>query len=264
MNNGCICCTVRGDLVRILGQLADKRERGEVAFDRVIIETTGLADPAPVAQTFFVEESIRQLYRLDAVITVVDAVHAQQQLDQHHEAQEQVGFADRILLSKTDLVTQPDIDALILRLRKLNVRAPVLQVPFGQADLTQILDIRGFDLNAILGIEPDFLQDASHHHDDAITSFVFRAARPFMSEKLEDFMAVMIDVYGTDMLRYKGVLYIDESPVRMVFQGVHMMVGFDAGKPWRIDETPESVLVFIGRNLPEQLFQDGLERCLQC
>ena len=139
----------------------------------------------------------------------------------------------------------------------------MLQVDFGQTDLTQILDIGGFDLNAILGIEPDFLQEIAHQHDDAITSFVFRAARPFISEKLDDFMAVMIDVYGRDMLRYKGVLYIDESPVRMVFQGVHMLVGFDTGKAWRSDETPESVLVFIGRNLPEQLFQDGLQRCLQ-
>jgi G3E family GTPase len=263
MNNGCICCTVRGDLVRILGQLAERRARGEVAFDRVIIETTGLADPAPVAQTFFVEDAIREHYRLDAVITVVDAVHAQQQLDQHHEAQEQVGFADRILLSKTDLMAQPDTDALIARLRKLNARAPVRQVHFGQTDLTQILDIGGFDLNAILGIEPDFLQEVAHQHDDAITSFVFRAARPFIAERLEDFMAVMIDVYGTDMLRYKGVLYIDQSPMRMVFQGVHMLIGFDVGKAWRIDEKPESVLVFIGRNLPEQLFRDGLERCLQ-
>jgi G3E family GTPase len=263
MNNGCICCTVRGDLVRILGQLAERRARGDVAFDRVIIETTGLADPAPVAQTFFVEDAIRQHYRLDAVITVVDAVHAQQQLDQHHEAQEQVGFADRILLSKTDLVAQLDTDALIARLRKLNARAPVSQVHFGQADLTQILDIGGFDLNAILDIEPDFLQDASHQHDDAITSFVFRAKRPFIAEKLEDFMGAMIDAHGPDMLRYKGVLHVDESPARMVFQGVHMLVGFDIGKVWRSDEQPESVLVFIGRDLPEQLFRDGLEQCLQ-
>jgi G3E family GTPase len=263
MNNGCICCTVRGDLVRILGQLAERRARGEVAFDRVIIETTGLADPAPVAQTFFVEDAVRQHYRLDAVITVVDAVHGQQQLDQHHEAQEQVGFADRILVSKADLMAPLDTDALIARLRKLNARAPVSQVHFGQADLTQILDIRGFDLNAILGIEPAFLQEAAHQHDDAITSFVFRAERPFIAEKLEEFMGAMIDVHGRDMLRYKGVLHIDESPVRMVFQGVHMLVGFDIGKPWRIDETPESVLVFIGRDLPEQLFRDGLEQCLQ-
>ena len=265
LNNGCICCTVRGDLVRILGQLADRRERGEVAFDRVIIETTGLADPAPVAQTFFVEETIRQYYRLDAVITIVDAVHAQQQLDEHCEAQEQVGFADRILLSKTDLMAQAGTDALIARLRKLNARAPLACVHFGQADLTQILDIDGFDLHAILDIEPDFLSDAAHahEHNDAITSFVFRATRPFIAEKLEDFMGAMIDVYGKDMLRYKGVLHVLESAVRLVFQGVHMMVGFDTGKPWRSDETPESVLVFIGRDLPEQLFRDGLEQCLQ-
>jgi G3E family GTPase len=271
MNNGCICCTVRGDLVRILGQLADRRERGEVAFDRVIIETTGLADPAPVAQTFFVEEAIRQYYRLDAVITIVDAVHAQQQLGEHREAQEQVGFADRILLSKTDLMAQPDIDALIVRLRQLNARAPLTQVHFGRTDLTQILDIGGFDLDAIQGIEPDFLSDAAHAHEhehehehsNAITSFVFRSLLPFDAEKLEDFMAALIEVHGKDMLRYKGVLQVRELPARMVFQGVHRMVGFDAGKPWRIDEIPESVLVFIGRDLPEQLLRDGLEQCLQ-
>ena len=134
---------------------------------------------------------------------------------------------------------------------------------FGATDLTRILDIRGFDLYAILGREPDFLEGVGHVHDDAITSFVSRATRPFIAEKLEDFMGAMIDVVGQDMLRYKGVLQVRESTLRLVFQGVHMMVGFDTGKAWRSDETPASVLLFIGRHVPEQLFRDGFEGCLQ-
>jgi len=262
MNNGCICCTVRGDLVRILGQLTERRNRGEAAFDRVIIETTGLADPAPVAQTFFVEEAISDYFLLDAIITVVDAKHAQQQLEEHHEAQEQVGFADRILLSKTDLVTDQENEALIARLRRINPRAPVRKVHFGETDIDQILDIKGFNLNAILDIEPDFLADVSHEHDDEVGSFVFRSPQPFNIEKLEDFLAGMLTVYGKDLLRYKGVLYAKESPNRMVFQGVHMMMGSQIGKPWAAHETPENVLVFIGRKLPKELFLDGLEKCL--
>lgn len=262
MNNGCICCTVRGDLVRILGQLAERRDRGEVKFDRVIIETTGLADPAPVAQTFFVEENIGEYYRLDAIVTVVDAKHAQRQLDEHHEAQEQVGFADCLLLSKTDLVPEAETAALVSRLRKLNARAPLTKVHFGETDLKKILDIHGFDLNAILEIEPDFLADLAHEHDDEVASFVFRAPRPFNSVKLEECLGYMITFHGKDMLRYKGVLHVDDSPTRVIFQGVHMIMGFDVGKPWNIDEVRESVIVFIGRNLPKERFLAALEQCL--
>lgn len=262
MNNGCICCTVRGDLVRILGQLAERRQSGEVKFDRVIIETTGLADPAPVAQTFFVEENIGEYFSLDAIITVVDAKHAERQLELHHEAQEQVGFADRILLSKTDLVPEKEVKALIARLHLINPRAPVRKVHFGTTELDQILDIKGFDLNAILDIEPDFLRDVSHEHDDDIGSFVFRSRRPFMMEKLEDFLGGVLSAHGKDLLRYKGVLYIKGSPQRLVFQGVHMLMGSEIGKRWLVQETPENVLVFIGRKLPQELFQKGLENCL--
>jgi G3E family GTPase len=262
MNNGCICCTVRGDLVRILNQLAEQRDRGEIKFDRVIIETTGLADPAPVAQTFFVEEKIGQYFLLDAIITVVDTKHAQQQLKEHHEAQEQVGFADRILLSKTDLVTETEIESLIARLRGINPRAKINRTHFGEADIGEILDIRGFNLNAILEIEPDFLSDVSHEHDDDVSSFVFRSQRPFDREKLEDFFGGLIAVYGTDMLRYKGVLYVAGLPNRLVFQGVHMMMGADMGKTWALNDDRESVMVFIGRSLPKNIFLAGLEQCL--
>jgi len=262
MNNGCICCTVRGDLVRILGQLAQRRDAGEIGFDRVIIETTGLADPAPVAQTFFVDEEIGRAYRLDAIVTVVDALHGPQQLDAHHEAQEQVGFADRILLSKTDLVTPAEADALIKRLGTINARANVGVVDFGHTDIAQLLEVGGFNLDAILEIEPDFLDDVAHEHDDDISSFVFRSTRPFVVGKLEAFLSQMLTEHGTDMLRYKGVLNVADMPGRVVFQGVHMMMGSDVGKPWRSSEPRESVMVFIGRKLPQDLFIQGLESCL--
>ncbi len=189
MNNGCICCTVRGDLVRILGTLSEKRKAGTLDFERVVIETTGLADPAPVAQTFIVDEAVAQDFVIDAIITVVDAKHAPQQLDEHHEAQEQVGFADRILLSKTDLVAKDEVDALMTRLRTMNPRAPVKAVNFGKADITDILDIRGFDLNAILEIDPKFLEDVDHQHDDDISSFAWRDARPFSLQSSRCFSA---------------------------------------------------------------------------
>jgi G3E family GTPase len=262
MNNGCICCTVRGDLVRILGQLAQRRDAGEIGFDRVIIETTGLADPAPVAQTFFVDEEIGRAYRLDAIVTVVDALHGPQQLDAHHEAQEQVGFADRILLSKTDLVTPAEADALIKRLGTINARANVGVVDFGHTDIAQLLEVGGFNLDAILEIEPDFLDDVAHEHDDDISSFVFRSTRPFVVGKLEAFLSQMLTEHGADMLRYKGVLNVADMPGRVVFQGVHMMMGSDVGKPWRSSEPRESVMVFIGRKLPQDLFIQGLESCL--
>ena len=262
MNNGCICCTVRGDLVRILGNLSDKRKSGELKFDRVVIETTGLADPAPVAQTFFVDEKVHENYLLDAVVTLVDAKHAPTQLKEHHEAQEQVGFADRILISKSDLVSTEETAALTERLRGLNPRAKIKQVNFGNTDIADILDIRGFNLDDILNIEPDFLGEDHHQHDDDIASFVFRDKRPFLMDKLDTFLGGMLEIYGIDMLRYKGVLHVQGNGSRVVFQGVHMLMASDVGKPWADGAERESVLVFIGRNLPKDVFQAGLETCL--
>jgi G3E family GTPase len=262
MNNGCICCTVRGDLVRILGELRQRRERQADAFNRVIIETTGLADPAPVAQTFFIDEEIAAYYALDAIVTVVDAVHASQQLDDFHEAQEQVGFADRILLSKTDLVDEDDQEKLRSRLAKMNPRAPIKKVHFGNTPLEDILDIRGFNLNSILDIEPGFLEEDHHEHDEHVRSFVFRSDRPFDGTRLEEFLSGLVQVYGNDMLRYKGVLYMHNNAHRVVFQGVHMLMGGDLGKPWASEEKRQSKMVFIGRKLPEDLFVKGLEQCL--
>ena len=262
MNNGCICCTVRGDLIRILGTLKEKRDAGDLKFDRVVIETTGMADPGPVAQTFFTDEEIGNYYLLDSIITLVDAKHAPKQLDEFHEAQEQVGFADRILLSKTDVADEKETEVLIKRIKRMNPRAPIKKVHFGDAPLDEVLDIRGFNLNAILQLDPEFLVDSHHEHHDQVESFVFKADKPFDGQKLEQFLSGMIQVYGPDLLRYKGVLWMKGNPRRVVFQGVHMMMGGDMGKPWTKNEVKESILVFIGKNLPKDLFIAGLEECL--
>jgi len=262
MNNGCICCTVRGDLIRILGTLKERRDKGDLKFDRVVIETTGMADPGPVAQTFFTDEEIGGYYLLDSILTVVDAKHAPQQLDEFHEAQEQVGFADRILMSKTDLVSEGEVEDLSKRLKRMNPRAPIKKVHFGETPIDEVLDIRGFNLNAILELDPEFLTDVHHEHHDEVESFVFKSDKPFDGDKLEQFLSGMIQVYGPDLLRYKGVLWMKGKPRRVVFQGVHMMMGGDMGKPWGKAEKKGSVLVFIGKKLPKDLFLAGLEECL--
>ncbi|MEY3202007.1 MAG: hypothetical protein RIR70_1557 [Pseudomonadota bacterium] len=262
MNNGCICCTVRGDLVRILGELHEKRQIGRLHFDRVIIETTGLADPAPVAQTFFVDEDIGQHYLLDAIVTMVDAKHASQQLDEHHEAQEQVGFADRILITKTDLAQADEIAQLRERLVRMNPRARVGEARHGEASIDDILDIRGFNLNAILDIEPDFLTDVEHEHDDDVASFVFREERPLDLERIETFLGAMVQIYGPQLMRYKGILHIQNVDQRVVFQGVHMLMGSELGARWKLGETRASKLVFIGRDLPKEILVRGLTDCV--
>jgi len=261
MNNGCICCTVRGDLIRILGTLKEKRDQGALKFDRVVIETTGMADPGPVAQTFFTDEEIGNYYLLDSIITLVDAKHAPKQLDEFHEAQEQVGFADRILLSKTDLTKEDETEQLIKRLKRMNPRAPIKKVHFGDAPIGEVLDIRGFNLNAILELDPEFLTSIAHEHHDEVESFVFKSDKPFDGTKLENFLSGMIQMYGPDLLRYKGILWMKGKKERVVFQGVHMMMGGDMGKPWGKDKK-QSVMVFIGKKLPKDLFLAGLEECL--
>jgi len=262
MNNGCICCTVRGDLVRILGELHARKAAGQLQFDRVVIETTGLADPAPVAQTFFVDEDIGRQYLLDAIVTMVDAKHAPQQLDEHHEAQEQVGFADRILITKTDVVPPEDVTALRQRLVQMNPRAKLGEARHGQASIDDLLDIRGFDLDAILEIEPGFLTDVDHVHDDDVSSFVFREDRPLDLERIEDFLGGIVQVYGAKLMRYKGVLNIQGMKQRVVLQGVHMLMASDAGAAWKRGEKRESKMVFIGRDMPKELLLDGLAQCV--
>ncbi len=262
MNNGCICCTVRGDLIEMLGRLSRQKAEGTLQFDRVIIETTGLAEPGPVAQTFFVDDEIAERFLLDAVVTVVDAVHGPEQLSNHPEAQAQVGFADRILISKSDLVSAEALDALRSRLARMNARATIDSVNFGQTPIEKILDIRGFNLNAALEIDPAFLDTDGHSHIDDVQSFVFKSKRPFDSDRFEGFMSAVSQAYGPQLLRYKGVLYIKGSDHQMVFQGVHMLMGGDVGRPWAAGEERQSKLVFIGRKLPRDTIVKGLEQCL--
>jgi G3E family GTPase len=285
MNNGCICCTVRGDLIVALGTLAQKRDAGELSFDRVVIETTGLANPGPVAQTFFMDDEVATHYMLDAVVTVVDAKHAMQQLDEHEEAQRQVGFADKLLLSKTDLVGAEELEALTARLKRINPRAPIAKTDFGKAPIGEVLDLRGFNLNDKLEIDPDFLADEEHehehahhdcgehcghdhhdhhhaHHSDDIAAFVFRSERPFNTARLDEFLGELVQVFGPRMLRYKGVLWMEGADRKVVFQGVHQMMGTDIGAKWGDEEPRGSKMVFIGKNLPKETFIRGLEQCL--
>ncbi|MYM80843.1 GTP-binding protein [Duganella sp. FT50W] len=288
MNNGCICCTVRGDLIVALSNLARKREAGEIQFDRVVIETTGLANPGPVAQTFFVDDEVGANYMLDAVVTVVDARHAMAQLDQHEEAQRQVGFADKLLLSKTDLVSEAQAAELTARLRRINPRAPIGTSDFGRAPIADVLDLKGFNLNDKLELDPDFLLTEQtheeghvhdehcghHHHDehahdhhhshhtDDIAAFVFKSNRPFNTAKLDEFLGGLIDVYGPRMLRYKGVLFMQDADRKVVFQGVHQIMGSDLGAKWAENDVRGSKMVFIGKNLPKDIFISGLEQCL--
>lgn len=286
MNNGCICCTIRGDLVEALSSLAERRNSGELQFDRVIIETTGLANPGPVAQTFFVDETVAANYMLDAIITIVDARHAMQQLDEHEEAQRQVGFADKLLLSKTDLVDASEIDILMARLKRINPRAAISRADFGRAPLADVLDLRGFNLNEKLEIDPDFLEQATDHehdhdcdsdcdhdhqhahdhhhahHADDIAAFIFKSDRPFDVARLDEFLGGLVNVYGPQMLRYKGVLWMKGAERKVVFQGVHQIMGSDIGAKWADDEPRGSKMVFIGKNLPRAIFIKGLEQCL--
>jgi G3E family GTPase len=288
LSNGCVCCTVRGDLMKTLSDLRTKREAGSVNFQRVILETTGMANPGPVCQTFFMDDEIAQYYQLDAVITVVDAKHGMITLDQQTEAQKQVGFADRLLISKKDLVNEDEYETLRARLVRMNPRAPITPMNFGDADLTSILDISGFNLDSILEIDPHFLanehahapHDADHHphhagdcgadcehdhhhpHNDEIGAFVFRSNNPFDPARLEEFLGGVVQVYGPDLLRYKGILYMKGNHRRMLFQGVHMMMGAEPGKPWKGTEKPSTKMVFIGRKLPQEIFTQGLEQCL--
>ncbi|WP_296870069.1 GTP-binding protein [Tibeticola sp.] len=290
MRNGCICCTIREDLRTTLQDLAARKRRGELDFERVVIETTGLADPGPVAQTFFMDDEVAESYLLDAILTLVDAKHAQQQLDDRQKARRQVGSADRIFISKADLVSADELAALQHRLTHMNPRAPQSVVHFGEVPLAQVLDLRGFNLNTKLDIDPDFLKEDEghdhdhhhdhahcdhdhahgehcnhphhHHHDDDVKSFVYRAERPFDPAKLEDFLGAIVNIYGPRMLRYKGVLAMAGTDRKVIFQGVHQLMGSDLGPRWAEGEPRVSKLVFIGIDLPRDILIQGLEQSL--
>jgi len=297
MSNGCVCCTIREDLRATLHLLAEKKRKGLLDFDRVVIETTGLADPGPVAQTFFMDDEIAETFLLDSILTLVDAKHAAGQLNDRQEARRQVGFADQLFVSKTDLVSAQETDALIHRLKHMNPRAPVRKVHFGEVPISQVFDLRGFNLNAKLEIDPDFLKDDAdeghdhashdhaghdhahgehcdhpshaheghghhHHHDDDVKSFVFKSDRPFDPARLEDFLGAVVNIYGPRMLRYKGVLNMNGTERKVIFQGVHQLMGSDLGPPWAPEEPRISKMVFIGIDLPKDIFLQGLQQCL--
>ena len=248
-----------------------------------MIETTGLADPGPVAQTFFMDDEIAESYLLDSILTLVDAKHADQQLDNRQEARRQIGFADQIFISKTDLVDDKTVEALIHRVKHMNPRAPQTRVNFGEVPIKDVFDLKGFNLNAKLDIDPDFLKadehDHDHHdhehdhgehcdhphhhaHDDDVKSFVFRADKAFDAGKLEDFLGAIVQVYGPKMLRYKGVLNMKGTDRKVIFQGVHQLMGSDLGPKWAPGEKKSSKMVFIGLDLPREIFLQGLEGCL--
>ena len=293
MNNGCICCSIREDLRETLQVLAEKKRKGELVFDRVVIETTGLADPGPVAQTFFMDEEIAEQYLLDSILTLVDAKHADTQLNDRQEARRQIGFADQIFISKTDLVAESEVKALMHRLTQMNPRAPQKAVHFGDVAISDVFDLRGFNLNAKLDIDPNFLKadthshdhaahdhvhgehgehcdhpshavEPGHHHahDDDVKSFVFRSDKAFSPAKLEDFLGAVVNIYGPRMLRYKGVLNIEGTERKVIFQGVHQLMGSDLGPAWADGEVKTSKMVFIGIDLPKDIFMQGLEQCL--
>jgi G3E family GTPase len=304
MSNGCVCCTIREDLRTTLQLLAAKKRKGLLDFERVVIETTGLADPGPVAQTFFMDDEIAESFLLDAIVTLVDAKHAAGQLNDRQEARRQVGFADQIFISKADLVSPAELDALQHRLKHMNPRAPQKVVHFGEVAISEVFDLRGFNLNAKLDIDPDFLDDGHHHHhhhdehcdhpshhhhhegehcdhpshahdhghdhshghhhhhDDDVKSFVYRAERPFDAAKLEDFLGAMVNIYGPKMLRYKGVLHMKGTERKVIFQGVHQLMGSDLGPAWGDGEKRVSKMVFIGIDLPQDIFRQGLEQAL--
>ena len=257
LSNGCVCCTIHTDLTKALFLLLERLDSGEIAFDRLVIECTGLADPAPVAQTFFIDEELRERYLLDGIITLVDAANADTHLAQTI-AQAQIGFADRLLVSKRDLVDDAAFDALSARLTRINRRAPIRVVEHGQIDLAQLLDVRGFNLNADLGAGLTLRPMAPVGSSiDRISSLVLRTDKPLDIDKLSEFMNELLEEHGAQLLRYKGVLNIANEPRRMVFQGVLKLYGFDWDSEWAEDEKRESVIVFIADELPEEKIRAG-------
>ncbi len=282
MNNGCICCTVRGDLIRIIDGLM--RRKGK--FDAIIVETTGLADPAPVAQTFFVDENVGNKTRLDAVVTVADAKWLRDRLRDAPEAKNQIAFADVILINKTDLVSAEELREVEARIRGINPYAKLHRTQRAQIPLNEVLDRKAFDLERILDIEPAFLDadehehdhehhhdhDGHHHahshgglkhyHDEEMQSISLKTDQPLDPDKFFPFIQNLTQAEGPNILRSKGILSLKDDPQRFVFQGVHMMLDGDHQREWKDGEKRQSRIVFIGRNLPEEKIRKGFESCV--
>ncbi len=283
MNNGCVCCTVRGDLIRIIEGLM--RRKGK--FDAIIVETTGLADPAPVAQTFFVDENVGKRTKLDAVVTVADAKWLKERLRDAPEAKNQIAFADVILVNKTDLVSDAELREVEARIRGINPYAKLHRTQRSQIGLDQVLGRNAFDLDRILDIEPEFLHaddhghdhghehhhhgDGHHHHhhggglkhyhDEDMQSFSLSTDKPLSPDKFFPWIQGLVQEHGPKILRSKGILSFKDDPDRFVFQGVHMILDGDHQRPWKNGEKRESRIVFIGRDMPEQLIRDGFAGC---
>jgi G3E family GTPase len=257
MNNGCICCTVRGDLIRIIGNLMRRRNK----FDHLVIETTGLADPAPVIQTFFVDEDMREQMQLDAVVTVVDAKHIWEHWDSS-EAQEQIAFADVILINKLDLVTPEQLDELEKRIRAMNVMAKIYRTQNSELGMDALLGVKAFDLKRALEIDPNFLSEDAHEHDESVYSVALVESGEVDNQKLGNWLTVLLQTQGPDIFRMKGILNIKGDDHRYVFQGVHMLFDGTRDRPWKPEETRKNELVFIGRNLDEAKLREDFRACL--
>ena len=280
MNNGCICCTVRGDLMRILGGLM--RKKGN--FDGIIVETTGLADPAPVAQTFFMDENVGRQTRLDAVVTVADAKWLNDRLKDAPEAKNQIAFADVILINKTDLVSPAELSEVEARIRAINPYARLHRTERAKIPLHEVLERNAFDLDRILDIEPAFLEGEEHdhdehghdhgdghdhnhgglkhYHDEEMQSIALKSDKPLDADKFFPWVEDLVQKEGPSILRSKGILSFKGDDERFVFQGVHMILDGDHQRPWNKDEKRQSRIVFIGRNLPEKKIAEGFESCI--
>ena len=291
MNNGCVCCTVRGDLIRVLHGLMKRQASATRGFDAIIIETTGLADPGPVAQTFFVDEEVKGKARLDSVTTVVDAKHVLLSLSESREAREQIAFADQIVLNKTDLASEDELRIIEARLRRLNPLAMIHRAVRSQVELSAVLGRGGFDLQRIIALEPQFLNPAhgeaghvhgddcdhqghdhhghDHHghgerlHDDDIKGVSLRLEKPVDGVRMTRWLNELLAAQGPDILRAKGIVNVAGEPRRLVFQAVHMMLEGDLQRPWGEGEARESRMVFIGRNLDEAKLRAGFEACVK-
>ncbi|MBE9062610.1 GTP-binding protein [cf. Phormidesmis sp. LEGE 11477] len=257
MNNGCICCSVRGDLIRIIGNLMKRRDK----FDHLVIETTGLADPAPVIQTFFVDEDMKDQISLDAVVTMVDARHIHQHWEAE-EAQEQIAFADVILLNKTDLASDAELAELEAKIRGMNAMAKLYRTQDAAVDMDDVLGVQAFDLTRALEIDPDFLGEDAHEHDETVGSVALVESGEIDGQKLNNWLSQLLQTQGPDIFRMKGILNIQGEDQRFVFQGVHMLFDGRPDRPWKPEETRKNELVFIGRNLDADRLKEDFRACL--
>ncbi|MCC5977357.1 MAG: GTP-binding protein [Salinarimonas sp.] len=258
MNNGCICCTVRGDLIRIMDGLMKRRGK----FDAIIVETTGLADPAPVAQTFFMDQDVAEAARLDAVVTVADAKWLAERLKDAPEAKNQIAFADVILLNKVDLVSEAELADVEARIRAINPYARLHRTTKCDVEIAQVLERNAFDLERIIELEPDFLEEGHHHHhDEEMQSISITHEGEVDPEKFLPWISELTQVQGPDILRCKGIVAFPDEPKRFVFQGVHMILDGDVQGDWKADENRRSRVVFIGRNLDEAAIREGFLGC---